>query len=119
MVGLSPDEAGAILGVSRETLERLQVYLDLLERWQRRINLIGKTTLADPWRRHIVDCGQLWRRWPVQSGRTVDLGSGAGLPGIILAILGSPEVHLIESDQRKAAFLREAARACDVQITVH
>ena len=49
----------------------------------------------------------------------VDLGSGAGLPGIVLAVLGAPDVHLIESDQRKAAFLREAARACGATVTVH
>lgn len=116
---MSPAEAGALLGVSRETLDRLRAYLDLLERWQRTINLVGGGTLADPWRRHILDCGQLWRHWPAAAKRTVDLGSGAGLPGIVLAALGAPDVHLIESDQRKAAFLREASRACGVAVTVH
>lgn len=114
-----PAEAGALLDVSRETLERLQAYLDLLARWQARINLVGPSTLADPWRRHIVDSGQLWRFWPAGSRTMADLGSGAGLPGIVLALLGAPVVHLIESDQRKAAFLREAARTCDAAVTVH
>ena len=116
---LSRAEAGALLGVSRETLDRLQAYLDLLARWQKRINLVGPSTLNDPWRRHILDCGQLLRLWPEGAQRLVDLGSGAGLPGLVLAILGVPEVHLVESDQRKAAFLREAARASSVTVTVH
>lgn len=115
------DAAGtaALLGVSRETAERLEIYLQLLLRWQGVINLVGPGTLADPWRRHILDCGQL-RRWcPDHARCLVDLGSGAGLPGLVLAILGMPDVHLIESDRRKAAFLREAARAVGVAATVH
>ena len=116
---LSPEEAGKLLAVSRETLARLQLYVELLRRWQRGINLVGPTTLADPWRRHIVDCGQLWRHLPPGSHRLADLGSGAGLPGLVLAIMGAPDVHLLESDQRKATFLREAARACAAPITVH
>lgn len=116
---LTRAEAGTLLHVSRETLDRLQTYLELLSRWQKRINLVGPSTLEDPWRRHILDCGQLWRLWPNGARRLVDLGSGAGLPGIVLAVMGAPEVHLIESDQRKAAFLREAARACGVTVTVH
>lgn len=116
---LAPDEAGRRLAVSRETLDRLAVYLELLQRWQRRINLVGAATLADPWRRHILDSGQLWRFWPSGARVLADLGSGAGLPGLVLAILGAPVTHLIESDRRKAAFLREAARACGVGVTVH
>lgn len=119
MATLTRAEAGELLGVSRETLERLQAYLDLLVRWQAKINLVGPSTLADPWRRHILDSGQLWRWWPPGARSMVDLGSGAGLPGIVLAVLGAPDVHLIESDQRKAAFLREAARACGAPVTVH
>ena len=119
MRALAPDEAGRRLAVSRETLDRLAVYLELLQRWQRRINLVGAATLADPWRRHILDSGQLWRLWPPGARVLADLGSGAGLPGLVLAILGAPVTHLIESDRRKAAFLREAARACGVDVTVH
>jgi 16S rRNA (guanine527-N7)-methyltransferase len=108
-----------LLDVPRETLDRLEAYLDLLARWQQRINLVGSATLTDPWRRHIVDCGQLWRHVPGNALRLADLGSGAGLPGLVLAMMGAPDVHLVESDQRKAVFLREAARACDVTVTVH
>ncbi|MCL6607345.1 MAG: 16S rRNA (guanine(527)-N(7))-methyltransferase RsmG [Geminicoccaceae bacterium] len=102
---LDPGEFARTLPVSRETLERLQLWLDELRRWQARINLVGPSTLDDPWRRHILDCAQLVRFLPPETRRVVDLGSGAGLPGLILAILGVPEVHLVESDRRKAAFL--------------
>jgi 16S rRNA (guanine527-N7)-methyltransferase len=116
---LTPEQAAELLLVSRETLARLAAFLDLLRRWQRAINLVGEATLADPWRRHILDCGQLWRHWPAGARVLVDLGSGAGLPGLVLGIMGAPEVHLVESDRRKAAFLREAARAAGVAATVH
>jgi 16S rRNA (guanine527-N7)-methyltransferase len=116
---LSREAAGVLLGVSRETLDRLQSYIDLLLRWQDRINLVGPATLADVWRRHIVDSVQLWPQWPADARSLVDLGSGAGLPGLLLAVMGAPIVHLIESDRRKAAFLREAARACGAAVQVH
>jgi 16S rRNA (guanine527-N7)-methyltransferase len=105
--------------VSRETLERLSRYLELLRRWQAAINLVGASTLADPWRRHILDCGQLAPHVPGTAGTVLDLGSGAGLPGLVLALLGVRDVQLVESDRRKAQFLREAARATGAQVTVH
>ena len=78
----------------------------------------GADTMGDVWRRHILDCGPALSRYlPARARVLVDLGSGAGLPGLVLAILGVPEVHLVESDQRKAAFLREA-RAGDRHATV-
>ena len=108
------------LDVSRETLDRLAVYLDLLERWNAAINLVGRSTLCDPWRRHVLDSGQLVRHLPSRPGVLVDLGSGAGLPGLILAIIGVAEVHLVEADGRKAQFLREAARATECRgVSVH
>ncbi len=116
---LSPDAVAAKLHVSRETLNRLRAYVDLLARWNARINLVSPGSLADVWRRHILDSAQLIRHIDRSVRVLVDLGSGAGLPGTILAILGVPEVHVIEADQRKAAFLREAARVTDTSITVH
>jgi len=106
------DAAGfaALVPVSRETLAKLEAYLALLATWQKAINLVGQSTLADPWRRHVLDCAQLARHLPTGRLRLADLGSGAGLPGLVLAMLGVPEVHLVESDKRKAQFLREAAR---------
>lgn len=102
---LDPAELARLVPVSRETLGRLEAWLELLRRWQARINLVGASTLDDPWRRHILDCAQLVHHLPEGARSLVDLGSGAGLPGLILAILGVPETHLVESDRRKAAFL--------------
>jgi 16S rRNA (guanine527-N7)-methyltransferase len=108
-----------VFDVSRETLARLDTYVGILAAWNRRINLVGASTLGDPWRRHILDSAQLLPHVPRQARVLVDLGSGAGLPGLILSILGVPEVHLIESDQRKAAFLFEAARVTGAACRIH
>ncbi|HYD71086.1 16S rRNA (guanine(527)-N(7))-methyltransferase RsmG [Azospirillum sp.] len=106
-------------GVSRETLERFTAYEAVLRKWQKSINLVGPKTLDDVWGRHFLDSAQLHPLLPEGARVVVDLGSGAGFPGLVLAILGVPEMHLIESDARKAAFLREAARATGVSVTVH
>jgi 16S rRNA (guanine527-N7)-methyltransferase len=106
-------------GVSRETLERLEAYAALLTKWQARINLVGPATLPELWRRHMLDSAQLFGLLPPGTRVVVDLGSGAGFPGLVLAALGVPEVHLIESDSRKCAFLREAARVMGVAATIH
>jgi 16S rRNA (guanine527-N7)-methyltransferase len=94
---------------SPETLERLAAFRDLLLRWNARINLISGGTAADIDQRHIADCAQMQQLLP-KDGPIADLGSGAGLPGLVLAILQPvQEVHLVESDKRKAAFLVEAS----------
>jgi 16S rRNA (guanine527-N7)-methyltransferase len=107
------------VAVSRETLARLEAYAELLRRWSARINLVGRDTLDDLWRRHILDSAQLVEFIPPQTRGLVDLGSGAGLPGLVLAILGIPGVELIEADSRKGAFLREAARVTETAIRLH
>ena len=119
MPPLSREAFGEQLGVSRETLERLTVHLDLLRRWQPAINLVGPATLADPWRRHFLDSAQLARHLPDAAANLADLGSGAGFPGMVLALLGVHGVHLIEADRRKAQFLREVARATGAPVTIH
>jgi 16S rRNA (guanine527-N7)-methyltransferase len=116
---LSAEGFRRVVPVSRETAARLGLYLDLLARWNARINLVAASTLADPWRRHLLDCAQLLRLIPEGASRLIDLGAGAGLPGLVLALMGVEEVHLVESDQRKAAFLREAARATGARVTIH
>jgi 16S rRNA (guanine527-N7)-methyltransferase len=116
---LTPEGFAKLAGVSRETLERLQAYVALLTAWNRRINLVGPNTIGDVWRRHILDSAQLMPLLPEEARVVVDIGSGAGLPGLILSILGVPEVHLIESDQRKAAFLREAQRVTGAPVIIH
>ncbi|MBE88135.1 MAG: 16S rRNA (guanine(527)-N(7))-methyltransferase RsmG [Rhodospirillaceae bacterium] len=117
---LTADQMMAEIVVSRETIQKFELYLNLLKKWNGAINLVSKRSLLDPWRRHILDCAQLSPLIPRTTKHLIDLGSGAGLPGLILAIL-RPEIgcELIESDQRKAAFLREAARVVNCEITVH
>jgi len=108
----------AVSGVSRETLARLEAYLGLLRRWQRRINLVGAATLADPWRRHVLDSAQLMAHLPPGARSVLDLGSGAGFPGLVLALLGAPGVVLVEADRRKCTFLAEAARITAAPVTI-
>lgn len=116
---MAPEEFASLTNVSRETLQRFETYLALLERWQRAINLVGPKTLADPWRRHLLDGAQLIRHLPEKADAIYDLGSGAGVPGVILAIMGISDLHLVESDQRKAQFLKEVVRVLDLPAQVH
>lgn len=106
--------------VSRETLDRLAAYAALLLKWNARINLIGRSSEAEIWRRHILDSAQLLPLIPKAAKYIADVGSGAGLPGLILSILNSAaSFALIEPDGRKAAFLREAIRATQSTAIVH
>jgi 16S rRNA (guanine527-N7)-methyltransferase len=97
--------------VSRETRDQLEALVNTLGRWQKAINLVGKATLEDIWIRHVLDSAQLLPLVPRKAQRLVDLGSGGGFPGLVIAAL-RPEldVTLIESDARKGAFLAEAGR---------
>jgi 16S rRNA (guanine527-N7)-methyltransferase len=105
-------------GVSRETLDRLSAYLDCLTKWQSRIGLVGETTMDDPWRRHLLDCQQLAKLFPKGAGTLTDLGSGAGFPGLVLAVTEGVTAHLVEANARKAAFLREAVRVTQAPAVV-
>jgi 16S rRNA (guanine527-N7)-methyltransferase len=110
------------LNVSRETSERLRTYVGLLEKWTSKINLVSKSSLDHVWTRHIWDSAQLFELTP-PAANWVDLGSGGGFPGLVIACLAAdsaPEMKmmLIESDQRKAAFLRTVARETGVRATV-
>lgn len=107
------------LAVSRETEERLRILGDHLTKWNNRINLVSRNTVEDMWRRHFLDSGQLRAFIPQTARCLVDLGSGAGFPGLVLAAMTDLEIHLVESDTRKAVFLREAARAMGRAVTVH
>ncbi len=112
MVGQTPMKASqfaAALNVSRETLERLEVYAAMLREWQKTINLVSAGTLDDLWRRHFLDSGQLCRLM-AGARKAVDIGSGAGFPGLVVAIVAGIHVTLVESDNRKATFLREVSR---------
>lgn len=105
--------------VSRETFERLELYAALLIRWNNTINLVSRRDASHLWERHILDALQLLPLLPDGPGAAIDLGSGGGLPGLVLAIAADRHFNLVESDQRKAAFLREAARECAARCNVY
>ncbi|MTI09306.1 16S rRNA (guanine(527)-N(7))-methyltransferase RsmG [Curvivirga aplysinae] len=107
------------LNVSRETMEKLKQYDELLQKWQKKINLVGPATMPDRWRRHFLDSAQLLPLIPEYAKIHVDMGSGAGFPGLVLAIMTGMEVHLIESDLRKCLFMREVVRVTGANVTVH
>ena len=119
---LTADAFQGLTGVSRETLQRLRVYLRLLEKWQGTINLVSRGSLEDAWRRHMLDSAQLARYIPPCGAGgapvIVDIGSGAGFPGLVLAIMGAGVVHLVESNRRKCAFLATVARETNTEVTI-
>lgn len=115
-------EFQALTSVSRETLEQFQSYADHLLRWSRAMNLVSRDSLDDLWRRHFWDSAQLLPLLPTTEDERLiiaDLGSGAGFPGMVLAILQAGEVHLIEADRKKAVFLREVARDLKLEVRIH
>ena len=121
---LSADRARALAltPVSRETADRLDRFVDLLLSWQQRINLIASSTEAQLWTRHVADSLQLLALAP-QARVWVDLGSGGGFPGLVIACAlaetAGAHVHLVESNTKKAAFLREAGRVTGAPVSVH
>ena len=115
-------KALALVPVPPETEARLAVYVDLLGRWRKVTNLISEASFAEVWTRHIADSAQLLALAP-HARRWVDMGSGAGFPGMVIAIqladVAGARVHCLESDQRKCAFLREVARATGAPAEIH
>lgn len=120
MISPPADVASALegLGIDEERIARLSDYVAVLDRWRQSINLIGPASVPEIWRRHVLDCAQLWPHLKDPEAPCLDFGAGAGLPGLILAILGASNVSLADSDQRKGVFLRTAARACGVTPTL-
>lgn len=121
----TPEDVGRILDVSRETLDRLQVYVDTLIKWQNSINLVGPKTIDDIWERHILDSGQIFSLTGDSESQIMDIGSGAGLPGLVIAIMrhgiwgdDAVPVTMVESDERKCAFLGVAAQKAGIKIKI-
>ncbi|MGB9366712.1 MAG: 16S rRNA (guanine(527)-N(7))-methyltransferase RsmG [Xanthobacteraceae bacterium] len=117
-------QAVALFGstVSRETWERLEQFVDLLLRWQRSTNLVASSTIPQAWTRHVADSLQLVPIVP-NGARWIDLGAGGGFPGLVIAcvLAGKPgaQVHLVESVQKKAAFLRAVVSEIALPAIVH
>ena len=116
---LSPEDFQTAANVSRETLDRLRIYAELLVKWQKAINLVGKSTLPDLWRRHMLDSVQLLSHMQGKKGCWLDLGSGAGFPPLVIAICSEFEVHAVESDQRKCLFMQNVSRETSAGLIVH
>lgn len=113
------DAEFAALNVSRETSDRLAGYVALLRKWNPAINLVSARSLDAVWQRHILDSAQLVPFLPPCRSTLVDLGSGGGLPALVLACFGVGHVHMIESDRRKAVFLTQAVHSLGLEATVH
>lgn len=96
-------------GANDQAIEKLEIYTKMLLEWQSAINLVAPSTLPQIWERHILDSAQIYPLI-VAENKVVDLGSGGGLPAIVLAILGAQHVTMVESDLRKSVFLREVSR---------
>lgn len=122
----TPEEFANYFEISRETLELLKIYEETLRHWQKTINLVAPSTVESIWQRHFADSAQLLRLAPENVQSWVDLGSGAGFPGMVVAILlagkrppgANAIVRLFESDARKAAFLGEIARKTSVAVDI-
>ena len=109
--------------ISRETVNLLEDYVELLTKWNKSINLVSSDSIKDCWKRHIEDSLQLWRFVHKDYTKWVDFGSGAGFPGLVIALLAleklpSLSVKLIESDKRKCVFLGEASRILGVKVEI-
>ena len=105
--------------VSRETFNRFKIFIEVLLKWQKSVNLISNSTIKSIWKRHFLDSAQLYSYSQEIKGNILDIGSGAGFPGMILAIMGNNNVCLIESDQKKCIFLREVARLTNTKVKIY
>lgn len=111
------------IDVSRETMDRLEGFSELTAKWTKSINLVAKSTVSDIWARHIVDSAQLYKYAPEGYTHWVDIGTGGGFPGIVMAIIAkekqvNAQFTMIESDARKCTFLRTASRELDLNVYV-
>ncbi len=105
--------------VPRETEHMLCRYIELLQNWNERINLVAKSSLPHVWSRHVLDSAQLIKYVPQSAKNILDMGSGAGFPGLVLAIMGEPKVHLVESTGKKARFLQTVINDLSLNAVVH
>jgi 16S rRNA (guanine527-N7)-methyltransferase len=115
-----PEEFAAATGVSRETLARLKEFVGLLTDWNARHNLVSKASLDEVWQRHLLDSAQLAPLIPPEAKTLADLGSGAGFPGLVLAVLlqGRVAVTLFEATRKKTEFLHAAAERLELGVAV-
>ena len=122
-VEVSQGNFAEMFDVSRETMDRLQAYAALLIKWNPKINLVAKSTIPDVWHRHMADSAQLWALAPQGAKTWMDIGSGAGFPGLVIGAIAAEKapdmaITLVESDRRKSVFLQSAAREMGITVKV-
>lgn len=108
--------------VSRETMENIRTYASLLNKWQKKLNLVSETTLPDKWRRHFYDSFQLKNHFDMSKSeklQILDIGSGAGFPGLLLSMLDLGEFHMVESNGKKCTFMRQVIRETNCKAIVY
>lgn len=122
-MSLTREDVRRKFDVSRETLERLDILVSLLSKWTQRINLVSPASLDEVWHRHVADSAQLWQLSTQEAENWLDLGSGAGFPGLVIAAFGADvpgfQISLIESDVRKAAFLSTVVRDASLPAKIY
>ena len=116
---MTREEFAAAFDVPRETLAKFDRYADLLVEWQARMNLVGPATLGDIWGRHFADSAQLLPLADGVPGPWLDIGSGAGFPALVVALLGRRDVHLVDSTAKKCRFLETVAAELGLDVTIH
>ncbi|WP_262693449.1 16S rRNA (guanine(527)-N(7))-methyltransferase RsmG [Kordiimonas aquimaris] len=118
-----PEDFVEDTNVSRETLQKLTQYADALVKWQKAKNLVANSTLEDRWRRHFLDSAQMFSHMRKRLGdrpiRMIDIGSGAGFPGLVLSIMGLGTAHMVESNGRKCVFMNQIVRTTAADAFVH
>ncbi len=118
---MTAEEFQKCCNVSRETMEKFICYSQMLIKWQKAINLVSNSSLNDLWRRHFYDSAQLMdyinrKDTPL---KILDLGSGAGFPGLVLSILGAGQVHLVEGVGKKCSFMKQIIQNTAIDAIVH
>tara|TARA_B100000700_G_scaffold320926_1_gene419149 strand:- start:256 stop:873 length:618 start_codon:yes stop_codon:yes gene_type:complete len=115
----SPEVFLEHVNVSRETIEKLEVYANLLLRWQVKVNLVSTNSLERAWHRHFLDSAQIFSVLPKKATSAIDVGTGAGFPGLVLSIMGLENVQLVEQNKKKCAFLYEVIRETEATALVY
>lgn len=118
---MNADDFQQKTGVSRETLKKFELYAEMLEKWQKSINLVSNSTLSDKWLRHFYDSAQLIEHIKNSDKplKILDLGSGAGFPGLVISLLEAGEVHLVEGVGKKCSFMKQVIQKTNMNAIVH
>ncbi len=116
---LTYSEFCCFLNVSRETYDKFLLYNKILFKWQKKMNLISESSKSDSLKRHFIDSAQIYSYVQNCGGNVLDFGSGAGFPGLVLAIMGLDNVHLVESKNKKCNFLKEVSSRIGVKTKIH